>query len=247
VDAREPRELARRIPDLPRWVETRSTLLSGRAEVIGPGHDGHDGLVVINSDYGLVCVLGRPDAGDIRGAVSRLSGQRAVLSAPEDRDHVAEALPEYKPVRAILHLPGDDGLRLPDIPEDAVRLLEPGEASGSLERVPEDLARELRFAVRRSPVAAGLSGGAPVSFCYAAARTETLWDVSINTVEGFRRLGMAGMCVSYMAGLMRGAGLTPVWGAEEDHLGSLSLARKLGFVPVDEVTVFHPPHQAHQA
>lgn len=235
----DARELARGIPDLPRWVETRSMLLSGTAEVIGPGHDG---LVVINLDYGLVCVLGRPDVGDIREAISRLSGRRAVISAPEDRDHAAEALPEYKPVTAVVHLPGGNGLRLPDVPANAVRLLDPGEAAGSLEWVPEDLARELRFAVRRSPVAAALSGGAPVSFCYAAARTETLWDVAINTVEDFRRLGMAEMCVAYMVGLMRGAGLTPVWGAEEDNLGSLALARKLGFVPMDEVAVFHPPH-----
>jgi hypothetical protein len=95
-------------------------LLSGTAEVIGPGHDG---LVVINSDYGLVCVLGRPDVGDIREAISRLSGRRAVISAPEDRDHVAEALPEYKPVTAVVHLPGGNGLRLPDVPPNAVRLL----------------------------------------------------------------------------------------------------------------------------
>lgn len=77
-----------------------------------------------------------------------------------------------------------------------------------------------------------------------AARTETLRDVSINTVESFRRPGMARMCVSYMVGLMRSFGLTPVWGAGEGNLGSLALARKPGFVPVDEVAVFHPPHQA---
>lgn len=234
-------EIALRLSDIPRWVETRSILLSGSGEVTGFGDYG---FVVTNAEYGLVCVLGRPDVRDIREAVSKLSGQRAVLCASEDRDHVREALPDYETVRAVLHLPGGDGLSLPEVPEGAVRLLEPGEVRRSLDRVPDDLRRELGFAVRRSPVVAAFSEGLPVSFCYAAARTETLWDVSINTVEGFRRLGMAGMCVAYMEGLMRSAGLTPVWGAEETNPGSLALASKLGFVPVDEVAVFHPPHQA---
>lgn len=228
------KELARRLPDVPRWLETRSMLLNGAGELLGTSDDG---FVAADAEDGLVCVFGRPRTDDIREAVS---GTRAVISAPEDRDHVARALPDYEPVRAVLHLTGGDGLRLPEVPEKAVRLLEPGEVEDSLEQVPDDLLRELRVAVRRSPVAAVLFEDAPVSFCYAAARTETLWDVSIDTVEGFRRLGLAAMCVSHMVGVMGAEGLAPVWGAEETNVGSLALAGKLGFVPVDEMVVFHP-------
>ena len=120
-------ELARRLPDVPRWLETRSMLLSGTGEVIGAGPEG---LVVTDAEDGLVCVSGRPGAGDIREAVSRLSrvsGARTVISAPEDREHVAESLPGYRAVRAVLHLPGGDGLRLPEVPENLVRLVEPRE------------------------------------------------------------------------------------------------------------------------
>lgn len=237
-------EVARRAPDVPRWLEMRSALLSGTGEVVGAGDDG---FVVVDAGEGLVCVFERPAAGDIRRAVSGVSGLQAVISAPEDREYVAEALPDYEAVRAVLHLPGDDGLRLPDVPEEAVRLLEPREVEGSLERVSDELRWELRAAVRRSPVAAALFEGTPVSFCYAAARTETLWDVSVDTVEGFRRLGMAAMCVSYMAGVMLEEGLKPVWGAEEPNVASLSLAGKLGFAPVDEFVVFHPPREADPA
>jgi hypothetical protein len=35
--------------------------------------------------------------------------------------------------------------------------------------------------------------------------------------------------------------LRPVWGADEMNLPSPRLAAKLGFVPADEVLVFHPP------
>jgi hypothetical protein len=233
----DTKELARRLPDVPRWLETRSMLLNGTGEVVGTS-DG--GFVAADAEDGLICVFGRPRAEDTREAVSGMPEARAVVSAPEDRDHVAETLPDYEPVRAVLHLPGGDGLRLPEVPEEAVRLVEPGEVEDSLEKVPDELRRELRVAVRRSPVAAVLFEDAPVSFCYAAARTETLWDVSIDTVEGFRRLGLAAMCVSHMVGVMGAEGLAPVWGAEVNNAASLALAGKLGFVPVDEMVVFHP-------
>jgi hypothetical protein len=35
-------------------------------------------------------------------------------------------------------------------------------------------------------------------------------------------------------------GKQPVWGAEEWNRASLGLAARLGFVPVDELVVFHP-------
>lgn len=76
----------------------------------------------------------------------------------------------------------------------------------SLGEVSDELRRELRVAVRHSPVAAMLFEEAPVTFCYAASSTETLWDVSIATVGGFRRAGLAAMCVSYMVGVMGAEG-----------------------------------------
>ena len=111
-----------------------------------------------------------------------------------------------------------------------------------MDDLPLDLRSEFRIAVKRSPIAVGLEGERAVSFCYAAAQTESLWDISINTLEGFRNRGHAARCVTFMVERMESRGLRPVWGAEEWNQASLGLAAKLGFVPVDELVVFHPPH-----
>ncbi len=151
---------------------------------------------------------------------------------------MSAALPGWKAVSATLHLLGDAS-RLPHVPAGAVRLLAPSELA-AIDRLPPDLLAEFRVAY--SPIAASLADGRPVSFCYAAAQTESLWDISIDTLEGFRNQGYAARCVAYMVERMEGKGLRPVWGAEEWNRASLGLAAKLGFVPVDELVVFHPPH-----
>lgn len=79
------------------------------------------------------------------------------------------------------------------------------------------------------------------SFCYCAAVTETLWDISIHTLEPYRRRGHAGLCVSYMIRRELDQQKQPVWGAEQSNVASMRLARKLGFEPVDQMVVFHPP------
>jgi predicted GNAT family acetyltransferase len=81
---------------------------------------------------------------------------------------------------------------------------------------------------------------APVSFCYVAAETESLWDVSIDTLAGHRRRGYAALCAAYLIEHMCEKGKRPVWGAVESNAPSLGLAAKLGFVPVDRVFVFEP-------
>ena len=159
-----------------------------------------------------------------------------VIAQPETISYVAAVLPGWKAVRATLHLLGDTD-RLLRVPAGAVRLLEP---SDSLDGLPPDLRSELRIAAGRSPIATGLEDKRPVSFCYAAARTESLWDVAIDTLEGFRRQGHAARCVAFMTRLMGEEGLRPVWGAEEWNQASLGLAAILGFSPVDEMVVFRP-------
>ena len=93
---------------------------------------------------------------------------------------------------------------------------------------------------RGAPAVAGLADGRPVSFCYAADETEGPWDISIDTLEPYRRQGYAARCVSYMVDEMRRRGKEPVWAAEETNLPSMNLAAKLGFVSVDELLLFRP-------
>jgi RimJ/RimL family protein N-acetyltransferase len=105
-----------------------------------------------------------------------------------------------------------------------------------------ELRAELERTLRRgTPVVAAFVGDVPVSFCYVASETEGLWDVSIDTLEEYRRRGHAAHCAAYMIRHMRDTvGKEPVWGAVELNAPSMGLAAKLGFVPVDRVFVFEP-------
>jgi RimJ/RimL family protein N-acetyltransferase len=80
-----------------------------------------------------------------------------------------------------------------------------------------------------------------VSFCYAASVTETLWDISIDTLDEYRGQGHAALAVAFMVRRMARQGKRPVWGAEESNTASMALARKLGFEPVDRLIVFAAP------
>lgn len=220
--------LARALPDVPRWVETRSMLLGGECELFGLEGGGDPCFVVRGTGYPLVSVVGRPREAAIQEAVS-WRRDREVIVPPENGEHVAAALPGWEIARAMLHLLRDED-RLPRVPSGTVRLIEPAEID-SIQDLPPDLRSELA-AVRWSPIAASFEDGRPVAFCYAD-RTESLWDVAIDTLEGYRRRGHAARCVAYMVEYLR-----PVWGAENTNLASLGLAAKLGFVPVDELLLF---------
>ncbi|MBA2442427.1 MAG: GNAT family N-acetyltransferase [Rubrobacter sp.] len=210
-------------------------LLAGRCEVFHIEQSG-PAFAVRDVEDGLVSVAGRVPEAAVREAAGCGS---AVISPSEDAPRVAGALTGWSPVRAVLHLPGDT-VQPARVPAEGVRPLLPAELE-SAEDLPEALRSELEIGLRRSVVAAAFAGDRPVSFCYVAAETEGLWDLAIDTLAGFRRWGFAARCASYMLRQMEGSGKRPVWGAEETNAASLGLAERLGFVPVDEVVVFHPP------
>jgi RimJ/RimL family protein N-acetyltransferase len=215
-------------------------LLSGRCEVFGI-EEGEDlSFVVRDAEDVLISVVGRPGRDAIEEAVVREREGDVIITPPENGPHVAAALPDWRAVLATQHLL-DDADQLPRVPAGTVRWLEEPELA-SVSGLPPALLSELQLATRSSPIATGLEGGRPVSFCYAASQTESLWDIAINTLEGYRNRGHAARCVAYMVEHMRRQSKTPVWGAEEWNRASLGLAAKLGFVPVDELIVFHPPH-----
>ena len=104
---------------------------------------------------------------------------------------------------------------------------------------------ELAVALGTGPVAgAFLVTGEPVSFCYAASMSETLWDISIDTVDGFRRRGHASRAVHFMIEWMRSHGREPVWASLSTNTASLATAAKLGFSACDEIYVFERPLDA---
>jgi GNAT superfamily N-acetyltransferase len=236
--------LARALPDTPRWVETRGMLLSGQAEVFAA-----DALEVafvvrvLSGALAAVSVVGRPSAHAIHQAVDGTTDMTPVIAQLDNAGYAGGALAAcpasvpgqaWTPERAIVHrLSGVAASAAAD--EAPVRLLG---AEDSLDHLPAGLRFEIGHARMIAPVAVAVADGMPVSFCYPCWTTETLWDVSIDTLDGYRRRGLAARTARVMIDLMRDEGREPVWGAMQSNVASLELARRLGFSAVDEIVVF---------
>lgn len=238
------RNLARALPDTPGWVDTRGMLLSGRAAILG-GDTVDAGFVVrvMSGALAVVSVVGYPAHPVIAQAVEDATDMTPVITHPDNAVHVGRALTscpasssghQWTSERAVLHrlsAPTPSALT-DDVP---VRLLRPDDR---LDHLPPGLRFEIGHARETAPVAVALADAKPVSFCYPCWITETLWDVSIDTLEPYRRRGLAARAARFMIAFMREDGREPVWGALASNVASLELARKLGFAPVDEIVVF---------
>jgi hypothetical protein len=213
------------VPDLPRWIETRSLLLHGDGTVVGDPSGG----LVIGDDGFTVGIVGLPDTGVIERARPLFAPDAELLVIPESLKHVTALLTEGRPRRAILHRLADP---IAEVPVADVEISEVDERF--LASLPAELAQEVEgaylAAVRRVE-------GAVVSVCGAASITETLWDVGIDTLDGHRRRGHARACYLALGGRLASDGRQPVWGAYDDNEESLSMARSLGFEPVDVLWV----------
>lgn len=220
--------LLRSIPNAPAWIELRSELLAGAT-----GEVDDTGAVVRGISSPLLFVIGEPDARLILDAIESFPNVD-LLAPPESRTYV-ERVTGRVGVRAdVLSLRHADRLPRPE----GTRSFELLDAP-LLDDVPEPTRAELRRALGTRPMFAALEAEHPVSFAYAASVTETLFDVSIDTLEPFRRRGHAARAVSALVAEMQRCARSPVWGAEETNPGSLRLAFRLGFEPAGEVWVFH--------
>ena len=226
--------LLRDLPDTPEWVETRGILLSGQCTVFTDAA----GAIVAQPRWPHLAIVGRPDAEALREAASDAPYRSELLVPPDSEDHVASALPEWDRQRAVIH----------SLPAGLAEVMTPGSSRvsllsrnrpPSLLHVPEELRKELEDALQTcSHVAAASEEEVPVSFCYAGSETETLWDVSIDTLTPFRRRGLAADCARFLIQHMTVHGKEPVWGSFESNGASLRIARALGFLPVAEIVVF---------
>lgn len=228
-------DLASALPDIPRFVETRGLLLGGRCMVTGS----RDGFVVKALDGPLVCCVGLPDPETIREAAAIPAPDLRVLVQPENEEHAALALPGWHRGSATIHLLEPGRWPEPD-PSVDVRLLQDDLL---LALLPEGLRNEITWALPRATVAVAFADDLPASICYSCWETESLWDISIETVPELRRRGLAEACTAFLMRTMRERGKEPVWGAEDSNLPSLRLAEKMGFVPVDRLVLFSPPQR----
>lgn len=247
-EARDPaaiRELLGVVPDEPRWVDYRGLLLSGRCRVWAE-EDPARGFVARALDEPFAAVWGEPAPAALRAAVERTGKLTDVLvAAGPSAERVADALPGWRPQRVFFHvLPGGPpAIEPPEGADVAMLAPEAPPAAPDLAGLPPALRAEVGSLLARvqplvaARVPAG-PGGRIAAVCSAALETETLWDVSIETVPDYRRRGLAAACFSALARWMAERGKRPVWGAHESNPASLALAKRLGFVRDSELLTF---------
>ena len=236
-----PGELTRLLPDEPRWIDLRGLLLTARCDVWAE-EEPKRGFVAVSWDYPFASLLGRPGSERIAAAVraGRAAcagrypvGEWQLLAAPEERPVVEAALPGWRRQGIAIHrLEGRLGRAEAD-PGAEIHLLPGGHrrAGLALDHLPDTSRYEYTLEwVSRRPMAVAIVEGLAVSFCYAAFTSERWWDVSVETLEPFRRRGLAAACFLALAEHMTELGLGPVWGAMLDNPASLGLAARLGFV-----------------
>ena len=247
-----------RVPDVPRWVDTRGMLLSGRAHVRPAAADpARDSFLVVAPDVSLVGIVGEPGAEEIRAVVASLTGDINLLAQSEDAAAVVRALPAWRRQTAILHvLPAEAPW---EHAEDPGARIFTRETAPSLDHVPAPLRLELRDALHGRttarfvpgelphaaatagatlPMAAVWSGRLPVAFCYPVWQTERYWDVSIDTIESYRNRGFGARAARALIRHLRRSGRAPVWGALETNMASRALAARLGFIETVGLSVF---------
>jgi GNAT superfamily N-acetyltransferase len=234
-------ELAALIPDEPRWIDLKGLLRSERLDVWTEAVPAH-GFIACSWDYPFASLYGDPKPDLIRAATA--AGRAAfdglypteewqLLAPPDARATVGAALPGWQRKGIALHRWARSLDWSRSDSEVEIRLLPEGHRSAKLDlgEVPESSRRELLLDwVATRPMAVAIIDSHPVTFCYAAFTTETLWDVSIETLEPYRRRGLAASCFLALAAYMAEQGKTPTWGADFDNPASLGLAAKLGFV-----------------
>jgi hypothetical protein len=213
------------LPDEPRWVEAH-----GIARDPASWQRACGGGVAVGSDRARLVVIANAEPGAAVELAATIPDCTILVASQE----LAAALRNAGRFveRALVHVLPEPEL-LPEL-EGAVVL----PADAVLAHVPAELVAELRAAA--GPVWTAYLDGEPVSFAYAPWRSARYFDISVDTLAPARQLGLGTITASAMIRYERGLGREPVWGADEANHVSLALARRLGFVPVDELWVASP-------
>jgi GNAT superfamily N-acetyltransferase len=237
--------LARALPDAPRFVEPCAMLRSGHATVLG-GSTIEEGFVVrvVHGAISALAAIGRPPASAIVSAIDGTTDMTPILAQVDNAEYIDGALKNaprasggqaWRGERVILHrLAAEPPLRPLD-PGASLRL---ATKQDPLDHLPPGLRFEIRHALDLAPVGAAFVDGRAASFCYPCWATDSMWDVSIDTVPGLRGRGLAAHAVRFMIERLRPSGRAPLWSALESNSESRRLAARLGFAPADEIVAF---------
>jgi RimJ/RimL family protein N-acetyltransferase len=228
-------DLLKELPDVPRWVEARGMLLSGRGAIVG---DQARPTIVAAADSALGVVVNWSNPTRLAQALNALPPEFTLVAPAEAETLLRELTPARASDGATLFtLPRQAEAQLP-MADPRARLLRPSDL-GLLERLPPALRGELKHAFEYTVIAATFIDEQPVSFCYAGWETETLWDVSVDTLRRWRRQGLAYAAAVRLLHHHRARRKAPVWGAADANVASSALARRLGFEPVDRLVLFY--------
>jgi RimJ/RimL family protein N-acetyltransferase len=230
-------ELLASIPDLPRWVEARGMLLSGRGSVIETGL--LDPPAIVACPTVMLAVVLRWDLGDVLHRALRMVPREFSIVGPAEAEGVVTATLPHRPHEGatLFHLPAEAAARLTG--GAGARLLRADEYP-QLDNLPPILRGELRDACVHSPIATAFADDRPVAFCYSGWETERHWDVSIDTLDHYRRRGLAAAASTCLIQHFAALGKTAVWGSVDSNTASTALAQKLGFTAVDRLMVLYP-------
>lgn len=239
VDSALIAELARTLPDQPRWVQARGMMLTGRCEVLlGPEGKRGAGYLVVETDGKSACAVHRPVASLVSQLEDRKGMPSQLLAPLENVEPLVAMLPEWRVMPATVHVhPSPESLPKP---VHEARFLTGGDVE-RLRDLPPNLEDELALALGRGPVAAAFDGERPVSFAYAAYETERWVDLSVDTTPEFRRMGYATSAAALLIHSMLARGKKPIWGALDADKPSLAMAAKYGFRAVDRLAVLLAP------
>ena len=221
------------------------TVLEGEA---GADPAAGGGFAVVSGLEPVGAVVGRPGDAVVGRAAELLAARRRehpaeLLAQPEDAEAVARALPGWGRDGATLHTLGGPAEPPALRPDAEIALIAPSERHRlPPDGIPPPVWREIEPTWDRGrPVAVAFVDGRPASFCLGTLETETLWDVSIETLEPYRHQGLAAACFGALREHYDSLGKQPVWGAHHSNPASLRLARRLGFVPAARLEIFIQP------
>lgn len=213
-------------------------LLSGRGAIVPPPHNGH-AAVVSAPDEAVAVVVRWDEVEELAGSLIAVPPAFTILAPHEAEDVITRLAPGRDRCGATLYAFSENRDRLEAARDPRARLLGP-EDRCCLDTLPSDLQEEIAAAFEYSVMSAAFENGRPVSFCYAAWETETLWDVSIDTLPSWRRRGLARAAAVELITYFLDRGKRPVWGAADTNTASSTLAVHLGLQPVDRLLLVFP-------
>lgn len=186
-----------------------------------------------------MAALGPADPGSLRAATDGLGNRWEVIAPIEELEAVAAELPDWSAEPGqLFELPAGWEPPRSGRPAADVRALDRADRA-RIDHLEGDLAREIGEALGHRPMVAAFVGGVAVSFCYACLETRTLWDVSIDTLEDYRRRGLAAAASLALIERLQERGKRPRWAALESNAASMGLARRLGFEPCGRIAVLY--------